>query len=113
MKLRQTLIVFACALITACATFGVPKPQGFNDSVGLSLSAATTAADLISDLVVARKIDSKDAQNALDQVKLFRDGIDVAEAVHAVDAEAGELRIQQVLVGLRSLITYLQKQGGS
>lgn len=104
----MAIALVTLALLGGCASLGVATPQTFNEKVAAALTTVTSTRTLSTTLLDASKITTQDAQNVQEQANNFRAAIDVARQIHDKTPDAADQRLQAALVGLDSLIKYLE-----
>ena len=107
MALSLTTIVAAPLLLTGCPQLGLVRPQGFEASLTAAYQSVTTGANLVGSALDAGKISAADARNAHTTLTNLKEGLDIADQIHATDATAGEQRLKATIAGIDALIAYL------
>jgi hypothetical protein len=106
-SLKIAVLAPLLALLTACGSMGVPKPETFNEGVVAAYSAVTSARTVASTLLSAGKITRDDAINIQRQADRAREAIDVARALHDVDSVAAQDKLSATIAILQVLNDYL------
>lgn len=102
----------AMAALSACSTFGVPTPQGFNERVAAGLASVTAVRETALALLNAGQITAVDARNVQEQADSAREAIDIARTLKGVDFKRAEQRLEATSRILAALQTYLNSRRG-
>jgi ABC-type Fe3+-hydroxamate transport system substrate-binding protein len=112
--MKQFSPVFALlllALVTACASMGIPTPETFNERAAAATVTVTGVRSATLDLLKTGRINAADAQNAQDQADIARKGIDVARSIYKTDPAGADARLTATITALQALQTYLRTRG--
>lgn len=104
------LLAVGIVLTAACATIGVPAPKSFEDHVANAYTALTAARDTSTILARNGKLDKKDFEVFIKQCDSARESIELARELHALDAPAGQERLDSAITILNALNAYLTKR---
>lgn len=106
-NLKLAILVPLLALLAACGSMGVPKPETFNEGVLAAYSTVTSARMTAGTLLVAGKISRADAVNVQKQADNAREAIDIARVLYDVDPAAAQNKLTSTLTILQILNDYL------
>lgn len=107
-KLHLTGAALVLMLLTACAFFGVPTPETFNERLAVGYSSVTTVRQSTLNLLQAGKLTPDRARDIQDQADLVRDSLDAAKQLSDVDLTDANDRLTIALEGLNALEAYLR-----
>jgi hypothetical protein len=100
-------LAFACWLLAACGTLGIPKAESFNDKLLNGYTAISALADTTATLYAAGKISDADKDNVVDIATNLKTGLDVARQLHQTSPDAADDKLAATIVGLTALQNYL------
>lgn len=101
------LALTALALLAGCEGFGTPKPETTAQRIAVTISSATAATETARTLLAAKKISADDAANIRAQADTVVAGARIARETLSVDPVAADVKLQQTIVVLRALQSYL------
>jgi len=101
------LLTFACALLVACSSLGLPTPETFNEKVAAAQASVTQVRQTATQLLNTKKISVADAENVLKSTDAASEGIAVARAMSAQDPSAAQARLTLIVTALTAIQTYL------
>jgi hypothetical protein len=81
------LAATAVAVLSACASLGVPTPKTFSERLAAGYTSVTTTRQTATILLNGQVISSADATNIQKQADVAREGLDVARTLQGIDAE--------------------------
>ena len=105
------LLAFACALLVACASLGLPTPTTMNEKIATAQGSVTQIRVTAAQLLTAKKISVHDAENVLKQTDAAADGIAVARTISAQDPNAAQAKLTAIVTVLTALNAYLATKG--
>lgn len=111
LNLRAVFGAFLFALVVGCAALGVPSPQTFNENLAVSIAANTSVRETATTLLQAKKISAADAENALKQTDVAREGLNVARSLSGTDLASAQGRLEATTAALKALQAYLATKG--
>lgn len=105
----KRLVYSLCAAVVlgGCAVLGGPTPETFNQKLAVGYSTVTAVRSTATQLLIAKKIGSGDAQNVQKQADAAREGLDVAREMSKVDFKAADVKLSTVTSTLQVLQRYL------
>jgi hypothetical protein len=113
MKHLRSINFAICALllafISACASNAAPDT--FNKRIAAAYVTVNAVADSATAALTAGKITKADATNVVTTTRAALQAIDVANAIHANNPQAGEDKLAATLAVLTALQAYLATQG--
>jgi len=98
-------------LITGCQYLGVPTAKTFNEKWIAAQTADTTVLQTDLALLQAGKISQDDAANIEAQADNVKAGLDIARNLYANDQQAGQTKLDSVVLALQALQQYLATKG--
>lgn len=104
LALLLAIAVPATLVLSGCASLGMPAPQTFNERLAAGYVSATSIRMSATTLLNGSVITSGDAENLQKQADVAREGLDIARALPALQAED---KLQATLVILQAAQTYL------
>ena len=105
MRLKARVFsVFSMCLLAACATLGVPTPQGFTERLAAGYVSAASVRGLTTTLLNGAVISADDAANVQKQADVAREALDVARTLPVID---GEKKLESALTLLQAAQAYL------
>ncbi len=107
---QRAAAVLMLLALSACALFGVPTPETFNERAAFALTQVTAVRESATELVRSGAISADDAQNLQNQANTARAGIDLAISFHATDPGQAENRLAAAQIVLDALKAYLTKE---
>jgi hypothetical protein len=108
---RFLMITMALTLFVACASWGIPGAQTFNEKLAAGYITADNVLKSTDALLLAGAISPTDAKNIVAQDDNVKAGLDIARTINATDATAGSAKLNQVITALTALQTYLATKG--
>lgn len=105
--IRNWLLLFAAALLVACAQLGLVQPETLTEKVATAKALNTEIVKQATVLLNTGKISSADAENVLKGATTASDGIKVAQSLALQDPAAANARLTMVVTVLTSLQAYL------
>lgn len=100
-------VAIALVLVQACSSLGLPTAQTFNERLAVGYGTVTQVRQTATQLVVAKKLGSADAQNVQTQADNARAGLDIARDLSKSDLPAANNRLQMATQVLTALQSYL------
>lgn len=117
-RLRPNLAGFALALIlvlaaafSGCAQLGLPTPQTMNEKIAAAQGSVTQVRSSATQLLVAKKITSTDAENVLKSTDAAAEGVAVARTIATTDPAGANFKLTAAVTILTALQTYLATKG--
>jgi hypothetical protein len=107
LAIRNTFFAVLFAVSAGCAQLGIPTATTFNERLTAAYALNTEVRTTSVTLLNAKKINSDDAQNILDQNNTARAGLDVARTIGKANPEAGDTKLVAVRTVLLALQAYL------
>jgi hypothetical protein len=107
------LAIFAFAMLSACASLGVPPADTFAKRLAAGYVTVQTVADSAAKLHAAGRITSDEARHVRSGLQETLAGLDAARAVGATDPAAAQTRLQASIQMLTALQAYLSTKQGT
>jgi type II secretory pathway component PulM len=97
-------LIFALA---ACAAFGTPAPQSFNQRLVAGYTTVEAVANTATQLRAAGKLSDADKDNVVSTSRTALAGLDLAAQVHKTNPAAGQDKLTATITVLTALQAYL------
>lgn len=111
-RLTQSLfLVFALALLTACASLGVPSAETVNQKAVAAYTTVEGVANAITSLRAAGKLSETDRDNMVASLRSAITGIDIAKQLGSTNPGAGMSKLDAQIAILTALNGYLATKG--
>ena len=102
-----SLLAFTVAFMVACAAVGLPTPDTMNERIAAAQGTVTQVRTTATQLLTAKQIDVKDAENVLKSTDAAAEGIAVVRAIAASDPATASAKLTATVSVLTALQAYL------
>ena len=106
-RLHLFLAAFVLALLTVCASLGIPDADTFNKKAMVAHGTVAAIAKSATSLRAAGKLSDADRDNIVATLKNAEMGIDMATMVGKTDPAAGVTKLDTSIAVLTALQAYL------
>lgn len=107
MRQYNYAIFLLFALLTACASVGLPTAETFNQKLAVGYGTVTEIRTTALTLLKSGKIKADDAQNAQNAADQGRQALDIARTMSATDMSAATNKLQMATAILTAAQAYL------
>ena len=107
------LAIFAFALLSACASLGVPPADTFAKRIAAGYVTVQTVSEGASKLLATGRITPDEARKVHAGLDDAIDGLDAARTLANTDISAAQTRLQSTITILTTLQAYLASKQGS
>jgi len=111
MKYFRLLLLAATVSFAGCVG-GVAVPTTLDQRIAAGYVTADGAAQATLRLLQTKKISPKEARQISDQLKLAKEGLDMATELMLLDIGASQSKLESQLKILQAIEEYLIKKGG-
>lgn len=108
--LAVAVLWVAFAVLTGCASLGVPQPQTFNQRAAAATASVNTASQSVLTLLQARKITPDESDRYIDRAEDAQQAIDFARSIYAANPGEAEDRLAATIAALTILTAELEKR---
>jgi hypothetical protein len=108
--LAVAVLWVAFAVLTGCASLGVPAPQTFTERAAAATATANTASQTVLTLLQSRKITPDESDLYTDRVEDFQEGVDFARSIYAANPGEAEDRLAATIAAMQILTAELERR---
>lgn len=101
------------ALLSACASLGVPNADTFNKKVLSAYATVDVVAESAAILWAAGKMSAQDRAHIVDTNRQVLAGLELAKLTAQTDLGAAQTKLESTLLILTALESYLQTKQGA